>query len=54
MAPKPPIARRAPAQPWRSSIARVGRGPDMAPGTLGPGPSIRNSPRQRLHYLEDN
>ncbi len=34
MAPKPPNARRAPAKPWRSSIARVCMGPDMAPKPL--------------------
>src|SRR5689334_5366675 len=32
MAPKPPNARRAPAQPWRFSVPRsLIRGPDMAP-----------------------
>src|SRR5262249_34145141 len=31
MAPKPPNVRRAPAEPWRSSVLRGGWSPDMAP-----------------------
>jgi DNA invertase Pin-like site-specific DNA recombinase len=31
MAPKPPNVRRAPAEPWRSSVRREGGGPEMAP-----------------------
>src|SRR6266850_633008 len=31
MAPKPPIARRAPAKPWRASMTVGDGGPEMAP-----------------------
>jgi hypothetical protein len=53
MAPKPPDARDAPAQPWRPSILREVGGPDMAPKppTLGTPRRSRGAPRYSVGLL---
>jgi ribosome-associated protein len=47
MAPKPPHIRRAPAEPWRSSLSRSQLGPDMAPPT----PHTFVAPRRAVALL---